>query len=114
MTPLNLLYISGKILGIHCSYGFGHYVTKLHVIRNPNLLGICHFHQLRTQALASLHSGLQNNQGLPVSHVANWLAMEVFFSWTDVDECFLLFPFFCLGCGRIFQLPLALTFCHQN
>ncbi|GAU37715.1 hypothetical protein TSUD_382080 [Trifolium subterraneum] len=28
---------------------------------------------LRTQALASLHCGLQNNQGLPV---ANWLAME--------------------------------------
>ncbi|MCI13392.1 SAC3/GANP/Nin1/mts3/eIF-3 p25 family protein, partial [Trifolium medium] len=27
-------------------------------------------------ALASLHCGLQNNQGLPVAHTANWLAME--------------------------------------
>lgn len=51
----------------------------LHLIRNPNLYVLCHFYQLRTQALASLHSGLQNNQGLPVAHVANWLAMEVYF-----------------------------------
>ena len=35
------------------------------------------FYQLRTQALASLHSGLQNNQGIPVSQVAKWLGMEV-------------------------------------
>lgn len=35
-----------------------------------------HFAKLRTQAFASLHSGVQNNQGLPVAHVANWLAME--------------------------------------
>jgi hypothetical protein len=40
------------------------------------------FDQLRTQALASLHSGLQNNQGLPVAHGAKWLAMEVL-SWLD-------------------------------
>lgn len=39
--------------------------------------------QLRTQALASLHSGLQNNQGLPIAHVAQWLAMEVPFSLLD-------------------------------
>ncbi|CAK7332937.1 unnamed protein product [Dovyalis caffra] len=32
--------------------------------------------RLRTQALASLHSGLQNNQGLPVGLIAKWLAME--------------------------------------
>ncbi|KAJ8440843.1 hypothetical protein Cgig2_000731 [Carnegiea gigantea] len=32
--------------------------------------------ELRTQALASLHSGLLYNQGIPVSHVANWLGME--------------------------------------
>ncbi|KAK6913839.1 hypothetical protein RJ641_021160 [Dillenia turbinata] len=32
--------------------------------------------KLRTQALASLHAGLQNNQGLPVAHVARWLGME--------------------------------------
>lgn len=39
---------------------------------------ICDFiFQLRTQALASLHSGLQNNQGIPVAHVAQWLGMEV-------------------------------------
>ncbi|KAK6930079.1 hypothetical protein RJ641_004173, partial [Dillenia turbinata] len=36
----------------------------------------CCFYQLRTQALASLHAGLQNNQGLPVTHVAKWLGME--------------------------------------
>ncbi|KAL6343488.1 hypothetical protein AAG906_024853 [Vitis piasezkii] len=35
-----------------------------------------HFAKLRTQALASLHCGLQNNQGLPVAHVARWLGME--------------------------------------
>ncbi|KAH9765445.1 SAC3 family protein B [Citrus sinensis] len=32
--------------------------------------------ELRTQALASLYSGLQNNQGLPVAHVGRWLGME--------------------------------------
>ncbi|CAA7388702.1 unnamed protein product [Spirodela intermedia] len=31
---------------------------------------------LRTQALASLHCGLQSNQGIPVGHVVKWLAME--------------------------------------
>ncbi|XP_021768761.1 SAC3 family protein B-like isoform X1 [Chenopodium quinoa] len=35
-----------------------------------------HFSKLRTQALASLHSGLQNNQGIPVAQVAKWLGME--------------------------------------
>lgn len=35
--------------------------------------------QLRTQALASLHSGLQINQGIPISHVTKWLGMEVLF-----------------------------------
>lgn len=56
---------------------------------------MCHFYQLRTQALASLHCGLQYNQGLPVGHVANWLAMEVCF----MDRCgqmlhiFRLLPF---------------------
>jgi len=33
--------------------------------------------QLRRQALASLHSGLQNGQGIPISQVVEWLAMEV-------------------------------------
>ncbi|KAL8139594.1 hypothetical protein V2J09_005615 [Rumex salicifolius] len=35
-----------------------------------------HFSKLRTQALASLHSGLQNNQGIPVALVAKWLGLE--------------------------------------
>ncbi|XP_010679374.2 SAC3 family protein B isoform X2 [Beta vulgaris subsp. vulgaris] len=35
-----------------------------------------HFSKLRTQALASLHSGLQYNQGIPVAHVAKWIGME--------------------------------------
>lgn len=35
------------------------------------------FDQLRTQALAALHGGLQNNQGIPVAQVAHWLGMEV-------------------------------------
>lgn len=37
------------------------------------------FHQLRTQALASLHAGLLNNQGLPVSDTSKWIGMEVIF-----------------------------------
>ncbi|KAL6971398.1 hypothetical protein U1Q18_031075 [Sarracenia purpurea var. burkii] len=36
----------------------------------------CVVQALRTQALASLHCGLQNNQGIPVAQVAKWLAME--------------------------------------
>lgn len=40
---------------------------------------LCCFGQLRTQALASLHSGLQINQGIPIAHVAKWLGMEVNF-----------------------------------
>ncbi|KAI3469482.1 hypothetical protein Pfo_026145 [Paulownia fortunei] len=35
-----------------------------------------HFSKLRTQALASLHCGLQINQGIPITHVAKWLGME--------------------------------------
>ncbi|KAK9139527.1 hypothetical protein Scep_009208 [Stephania cephalantha] len=35
-----------------------------------------HFAKLRTQALASLHGGLQFNQGIPISHVTKWIAME--------------------------------------
>ncbi|KAH9683113.1 SAC3 family protein B [Citrus sinensis] len=41
-----------------------------------NVVSPCYFDQLRTQALASLYSGLQNNQGLPVAHVGRWLGME--------------------------------------
>lgn len=46
--------------------------------------------QTRTQALASLHIGLQNNQGIPVQHIVKWLGMEVIF-WS----CFCLFFSFC-------------------
>lgn len=44
-------------------------VMKFHVL--------CCFDQLRTQALAFLHAGLQNNQGIPIANVSEWLAMEV-------------------------------------
>ncbi|XP_057754943.1 SAC3 family protein B isoform X1 [Arachis stenosperma] len=58
----------------------GNFIAFFRLARKATYLQAClmhaHFAKLRTQALASLHSGLQNNQGLPVSHVANWLAME--------------------------------------
>ncbi|KAK7245749.1 hypothetical protein RIF29_40598 [Crotalaria pallida] len=56
------------------------FIAFFRLARKATYLQAClmhaHFAKLRTQALASLHSGLQNNQGLPVSHVAKWLAME--------------------------------------
>ncbi|MED6133381.1 hypothetical protein PIB30_027806 [Stylosanthes scabra] len=56
------------------------FIAFFRLARKATYLQAClmhaHFAKLRTQALASLHAGLQNNQGLPVSHVANWLAME--------------------------------------
>ena len=60
---------------------------------------LCCFDQLRTQALASLHSGLQNNQGLPVTHVAKWLAMEVL-SWLE-EFTFYRFCTFFWGGGAV-------------
>ncbi|XP_054786650.1 SAC3 family protein B isoform X2 [Prosopis cineraria] len=58
----------------------GNFIAFFRLARKASYLQAClmhaHFAKLRTQALASLHAGLQNNQGLPVSHVANWLAME--------------------------------------
>ncbi|OAY55893.1 SAC3 family protein B isoform X4 [Manihot esculenta] len=58
----------------------GNFVAFFRLARKARYLQAClmhaHFAKLRTQALASLHCGLQNNQGLPVAHVANWLAME--------------------------------------
>ena len=82
-------------------------MTRLHLIRNPNLYVLCYFYKLRTQALASLHSGLQNSQGLPVAHVANWLAMEVYFLDRCVCALSHFFPFTCVSgvwvlraCGR--------------
>lgn len=58
----------------------GNYIAFFRLVRKASYLQAClmhaHFGKLRTQALASLHSGLQNNQGIPVSQVAKWLGME--------------------------------------
>ncbi|KAL2341204.1 hypothetical protein Fmac_009144 [Flemingia macrophylla] len=58
----------------------GNFIAFFRLARKATYLQAClmhaHFAKLRTQALASLHSGLLNNQGLPVAHVANWLALE--------------------------------------
>jgi len=64
---------------------------------------LCFFGQLRTQALASLHSGLQNNQGLPVGLIAKWLAMEVSFFLHLMRV-----TFFCLFFAH--DDPICLTF----
>ncbi|KAG6726602.1 hypothetical protein I3842_02G088700 [Carya illinoinensis] len=58
----------------------GNFIAFFRLARRASYLQAClmhaHFAKLRTLALASLHSGLQNNHGLPVSHVAKWLGME--------------------------------------
>ncbi|XP_047319349.1 SAC3 family protein B isoform X2 [Impatiens glandulifera] len=58
----------------------GNFIAFFRLARKASYLQAClmhaHFAKLRTQALASLHSGLQNNQGIPMSHVAKWIAME--------------------------------------
>lgn len=58
----------------------GNFIAFFRLARKATYLQAClmhaHFAKLRTQALASLHSGLLNNQGLPAAHVANWLALE--------------------------------------
>ncbi|KAA8527528.1 hypothetical protein F0562_034757 [Nyssa sinensis] len=58
----------------------GNYLAFFRLARQASYLQAClihaHFAKLRTQALASLHCGLQNNQGVPVAHVAKWLGME--------------------------------------
>ncbi|KAJ6323509.1 hypothetical protein OIU76_010921 [Salix suchowensis] len=58
----------------------GNFIAFFRLARKASYLQAClmhaHFAKLRTQALASLHCGLQNNQGLPVSLIAKWLAME--------------------------------------
>ncbi|GMH18801.1 hypothetical protein Nepgr_020642 [Nepenthes gracilis] len=58
----------------------GNFIAFFRLARKASYLQAClmhaHFSKLRTQALASLHSGLQNNQGVPVAHVAKWLGME--------------------------------------
>ncbi|PKU80555.1 SAC3 family protein B isoform X1 [Dendrobium catenatum] len=58
----------------------GNYIAFFRLARKATYLQSClmhaHFSKLRKQALASLHSGLQNNQGIPIAHVEKWLAME--------------------------------------
>nr|GMD88255.1 SAC3 family protein B-like isoform X1 [Ipomoea batatas] len=58
----------------------GNFIAFFRLARKASYLQAClmhaHFAKLRTQALASLHCGLQNNQGIPVSQVAKWLGME--------------------------------------
>ncbi|KAK9684999.1 hypothetical protein RND81_10G248500 [Saponaria officinalis] len=58
----------------------GNFIAFFRHARKASYLQAClmhaHFSKLRTQALASLHSGLQYGQGLPVTHVAKWLGME--------------------------------------
>ncbi|VFQ60197.1 unnamed protein product [Cuscuta campestris] len=58
----------------------GNFITFFRLARKASYLQAClmhaHFAKLRTHALASLHCGLQNNQGIPVSQVAKWLGME--------------------------------------
>ncbi|XVF38589.1 hypothetical protein REPUB_Repub20aG0115100 [Reevesia pubescens] len=58
----------------------GNFVACFRLARRASYLQAClmhaHFAKLRTQAFASLHSSLQNNQGLPVTYVARWLGIE--------------------------------------
>ncbi|XP_057959584.1 SAC3 family protein B isoform X2 [Malania oleifera] len=58
----------------------GNFIAFFKLARKASYLQAClmhaHFAKLRTQALASLHSGLQSNQGLPVAHITKWLGME--------------------------------------
>ncbi|PKA48602.1 hypothetical protein AXF42_Ash020475 [Apostasia shenzhenica] len=59
---------------------FGNYIAFFRLARKATYLQAClmhaHFAKVRRQALASLHCGLQNNQGIPISHMEKWLAME--------------------------------------
>lgn len=58
----------------------GNYVSFFRLAKKATYLQAClmhaHFAKVRRQALASLHSGLPHNQGIPVSHVVKWLGME--------------------------------------
>lgn len=53
--------------------------VKLHLLHGYDCIKFKQrsFLQLRTQALASLHGSLQNNQGIPVTHIMSWLGLEV-------------------------------------
>ncbi|CAN1854154.1 SAC3 family protein B, partial [Linum perenne] len=71
----------------------GNFIAFFRLARKATYLQAClmhaHFAKLRTQALASLYSGLQTNQGIPVSHVAKWLAMEE----EDIEELLAYYGF---------------------
>uniref|UniRef100_A0A0D9X274 PCI domain-containing protein n=1 Tax=Leersia perrieri TaxID=77586 RepID=A0A0D9X274_9ORYZ len=58
----------------------GNFIAFFRLARKATYLQAClmhaHFAKLRRQALASLHSGLQNSQGIPISQAVEWLAME--------------------------------------
>ncbi|KAJ4893011.1 SAC3/GANP/Nin1/mts3/eIF-3 p25 family [Raphanus sativus] len=58
----------------------GNFIAFFRLARKASYLQAClmhaHFSKLRTQALASLHAGIQNNQGIPVSDVSKWIGME--------------------------------------
>ncbi|KAL8524828.1 hypothetical protein ACS0TY_014441 [Phlomoides rotata] len=58
----------------------GNFIAFFRLARKASYLQAClmhaHFSKLRTQALASLHCGLQINQGIPITQVAKWLGME--------------------------------------
>uniref|UniRef100_A0A0E0EF78 PCI domain-containing protein n=1 Tax=Oryza meridionalis TaxID=40149 RepID=A0A0E0EF78_9ORYZ len=58
----------------------GNFIAFFRLARKATYLQAClmhaHFAKLRRQALASLHSGLQNTQGIPISQAVEWLAME--------------------------------------
>lgn len=64
----------------------GNFIAFFRLAREASYIQAClmhaHFAKLRTQALAALHGGLQNNQGIPVADVAYWLGMEE----EDVEE----------------------------
>lgn len=58
----------------------GNYLAFFRLARDATYLQAClmhaHFSKLRSQAMASLHSGLQRNQGIPIVQVEDWLGME--------------------------------------
>ncbi|XP_078441350.1 SAC3/GANP/Nin1/mts3/eIF-3 p25 family [Wolffia australiana] len=64
----------------------GNFIAFFRLARKATYLQAClmhaHFSKLRTQAFASLHSGIQINQGIPIEHVEKWLAIE----GEDVDS----------------------------
>lgn len=58
----------------------GNYLAFFRLARDATYLQAClmhaHFSKLRSHAMASLHSGLQRNQGIPLLQVEDWVAME--------------------------------------